>query len=193
MIRVAGVGPGDPRYLTEDVREQVQRAKVVLAFRRVEETLRPLRDDIQVVKTRAEILDWVQREEDLLILASGDPVFYGITDYLKREGVKLDAVHPGLSSIQYMCAKLQISWQNALLYSLHGREEEILCPEDKVLIFLTDRDHGPNHISRLLKEKGRKGTLYAGFDLSYETEKIKQISIGEEMEEQSSLAVVIVV
>lgn len=193
MITVAGIGPGDPKYLTVEVREAIEKAKCVLAFGRVGETLKNIRNDFIIVKRVEEVYKHSLENSELLILASGDPCFYGILEYLKAKGINVDEVLPGISSFQYMMGKLKKSWHNGKLMSFHGRTgnlEEVL--ESKLTIILTDSENTPSILSKKLHEIGARGNMYIGYNLSYEDEKIVKISIGEEVEDYSSLAVVVV-
>lgn len=193
MIKLAGVGPGNPKYLTMEVYYEIKKANQVLAFGRVADSLKEIRDDIVKVARVDEVLDHIKEWEEILILASGDPNFFGLSNYLDNKGVAIDEILPGLSSFQYMMAKLGKSWDQARFLSLHGREDEL----DKMIkwpltVILTDREHNPAYISKALGEKGLKGKLYLGFNLSYENEKILTCQIGQDVENISPLAVVVV-
>lgn len=193
MITVAGIGPGNPKYLTVEVREEIEKAKCVIAFGRVGETLRDIRNDFIIVKRVEEVYKHSLKNSNLLILASGDPCFYGILEYLKVKGINVDEVLPGISSFQYMMGKLKKSWHSGKFMSFHGRMgrlEEVL--ESKLIIMLTDSLNTPNVLSKKLYEVGARGNMYIGYNLSYEDEKIIKIKIGEEVEDYSSLAVVVV-
>ncbi len=100
---------------------------------------------------------------------------------------------PGISSFQYMMAKLGKSWQGANLLSLHGREENLdTIKKHKFSIILTDKDNSPSSISKRLYKLGIEGIIYAGFNLSYEDERIIKVNIGEALEDISPLSVVVV-
>lgn len=192
--RVAGVGPGNPKLLTVEVENLIRTSQNILAFSRVAETFKGLGGNrIKTIKTRLDILDFLAYGE-ALILASGDPMFYGIVDYLQREGVEIVEVYPGVSSIQYMAAKTQISWQDAKLLSGHGRKVDLeKLGDEKVLVFLTDQNNSPSIISKELKRHGYSGFLYVGFNLSYPDELIFKTRIGKGIDDISTLAVVIAV
>lgn len=193
MLIVAGIGPGNPKYLTCDVKMQIEKAKHILAFGRVANSLKVIREDIIEVNRVDEILSYIDEEKEILLLASGDPNFFGIVDFLKKKGLEIKEVLPGLSSFQYMMGKLQKSWQNANFLSLHGREENLeKIRSYKLSILLIDKDNTPNKISKRLYELNIKGKIYAGFNLSYDDEKIIIKNIGEEIEDISPLGVVVV-
>lgn len=193
MLVVAGIGPGNPRYLTCDVKEKIVNARYILGFGRVAKSFISIRDDIVEVNKVDEILKYIEDDKEILLLASGDPNFFGIVDFLKRKGIPIKEVLPGLSSFQYMMSKLQKSWDNASFLSLHGRTaslEDIL--DKKLSILLIDKDNTPNYISKELHRLGINGKIYAGFNLSYENEEIIIKNIGEEILDISSLGVVVI-
>jgi precorrin-6Y C5,15-methyltransferase (decarboxylating) len=94
----------------------------------------------------------------VVVLASGDPCFYGIgpllADRLGRERVR---ILPNVSSVQLAFARLGLSWQDAVVVSAHGRPLEGVLPmarrAPKVAI-LTDDRNTPAVIARALLEYG---------------------------------------
>ena len=193
MLTVAGVGPGNPKYMTVDVAEKIKNAEKILAFGRVGVSIKPIRDDYTQVNRVDEIIDFLNDEKNVLLLASGDPNFYGIVEYLKRKEISIKEVLPGISSFQYMMAKLKKPWQEAKFISLHGRSTELsLVKNYKLVVVLIDKCNNPSYISNELYNLGIRGTLYIGYNLSYEDEKIIKAEIGQNVEDYSSLGVVIV-
>ena len=92
-----------------------------------------------------------------------------------------------------MMARLQKPWQETKFLSLHGREDDLVKVKGyKLSIILIDKDNMPSRISKELYKLGIKGTIYAGFNLSYRDEKIIRKKIGDEIEDISSLGVVLV-
>lgn len=98
---------------------------------------------------------------DVTILASGDPLFYGIGRMLLEAFPKQKiSFHPALSSMQLCFARFAISWDDAHFVSLHGRSGKRmvsqLVKEPKVFVF-TDPKHSPDMIAgKLLQECGEK-------------------------------------
>lgn len=90
----------------------------------------------------------------MTVLASGDPLFYGIAKYLMNQIPKHHfEIFPNVSSIQLAFAKAKESWEDAAIVSLHGRPaEEILeaAREAKKIGVLTDEQNTPARIARLL-------------------------------------------
>lgn len=193
MIRVIGAGPGDIKYLTVEAYEIIKSSKCIAAFGRISKLAERIGASVIKVENVADILKIIGKVENLDILASGDPCFFGITEYLEKNNIKVDEVIPGLSSFQYMMAKLNKSWEGAGFVSLHGREADMLKKDLKGMsVILTDRHHTPRQISKMLYNMGISGKIYAGFNLSYPDEKIIVKNIGEDVENYSDLSVVVV-
>lgn len=193
MLTIAGIGPGNPKYLTMEVLDEIIAAEYILAFGRVAKTLSGIREDIVEVNRVDEISNLLKDRKDVLLLASGDPNFFGVVDFLKRKDLAIAKVLPGLSSFQYLMAKLEKPWQEAKFISLHGRSGDLaLVGNNKLSIILVDKDNNPSFISKELHKLNISGKMYIGFDLSYESEKIIKINIGQEVENYSSLGVVVI-
>lgn len=193
MIYLIGMGPGNIKYLTLDALEKIKSSSRIVAFGRLAKTVEELmRDTIKITKVE-EVLKYIDSEETIAILASGDPCFYGLLEYLKNKNIEVNEVIPGISSFQYMMTKLKKSWHNAVFISLHGREENIKKVINADLaVILTDNKNNPHTISKTLYERGMKGKIYVGFNLSYEDEKIVSANIGEDIEILRDLSVVVI-
>ncbi|OLN21953.1 cobalamin biosynthesis protein CbiE [Domibacillus antri] len=86
-----------------------------------------------------------------VVLASGDPLFYGIGAYLSGEMSAV--IEPQPSSVQLAFARMNESWQNAKIISVHGRPMTGLAQkidgEEKVAL-LTDETNSPDTIARYM-------------------------------------------
>ncbi|MHC1685791.1 MAG: precorrin-6y C5,15-methyltransferase (decarboxylating) subunit CbiE [Clostridiaceae bacterium] len=197
MVYIVGIGPGSREYILPAAVETLKRSDVILGFIRAIESVDFIEAKKQVEQSLSEILRYITENNDKIIsiVASGDPCFYGISDYIKKNYNGEIKIISGISSFQYLCSKLNKSWSNAYLSSLHGREEEFLekVKENKTSIWLTDKKNSPNNLcSKLLNER-IDARVYIGENLSYEDEKI---SIGNPEEfindEFSELTVIII-
>lgn len=193
MLTVAGVGPGNVEYITSGVIKEIQTAKNILAFGRVGESIKYLREDFTKITKVEQIVEFLNIGEDVLILASGDPMFFGIVEYLKKKGIKIHRVLPGLSSFQYMMAKLQMPWHDAVFVSFHGRDLDFShFNKNRLVVALVDKKNNPDFISHELYKSGIRGRMHIGYNLSYKDEQIIEIKIGDGVETYSNLAVVVV-
>lgn len=107
----------------------------------------PLATAIDAIRTTLQ-------EGNVAVLASGDPLFYGIGRRLLAEFPENTVqVYPALSSIQRACALFKIPWDDAKITSLHGRNSGhipgLLLSNQKNLV-LTDSDNSPDRIASQL-------------------------------------------
>jgi precorrin-6Y C5,15-methyltransferase (decarboxylating) len=94
-----------------------------------------------------------------VVLASGDPLFYGIgrllLEALPREQLLF---LPHVSSVQLAFARIKETWDDACIVSLHGRPMQALLPalrrcESKIAVF-TDARNTPAAIGAFLRQTG---------------------------------------
>ncbi len=89
----------------------------------------------------------------VVVLASGDPLFYGLGGYLvSMLGAERVVVHPHVSAMQVAFARLGQPWHAAALVSLHAKPIEDLKPPIErgatpISVF-TDETNTPNAIAK---------------------------------------------
>ncbi|MBW2690322.1 MAG: precorrin-6y C5,15-methyltransferase (decarboxylating) subunit CbiE, partial [Deltaproteobacteria bacterium] len=114
----------------------------------------------------APVVECLTKSEGLVVvLASGDPLFFGIGRYLLRNLPDADLEFvPNISSVQYAFAKIREPWDDAVFVSAHGRgmkgAVDQIVSHDKIAI-LTDEVNTPRAIANELIERGRGG--YAAY------------------------------
>ena len=188
MITLVGAGPGSRGSMTIDAVEAVRSADRVVAFPRLKESLGFIRNDIVEIRRISEVEDAVG-DDHLAVVVSGDPLFYGLAATLKRRGVEICRVVPGISSMQYFASKLQIPWHSMAFHSFHGREIDLdLLLKEKVSCVLLDKHYSLTDLSEGLKEKGVDGLIHGASYLSYENEILETKSIGESFNVEGDLA-----
>lgn len=90
-----------------------------------------------------------------VVLASGDPLFFGVGRLLLEAFPPEQLVfHPQVSAIQLAFSRLKLPWQDATLVSVHGRDEQQLIGavkrgDDKIAV-LTDGVLTPGAIAQLI-------------------------------------------
>ena len=96
-----------------------------------------------------------------VVLASGDPLFFGVGRYLLRNLPEEEFEFvPNVSSVQYAFAKIKEPWDDAVFISAHGRglkgAVDRIVANDKAAV-LTDEVNTPAAIAAELIERGRDG------------------------------------
>lgn len=125
-------------------------------------------------------------KKKMVVLASGDPLFYGIGKYLlskiPKEKVEL---LPYISAMQLAFSKVKESWEDATLLSLHAKPLENLFKtiernEPNKMGIFTDDENRPEIIAKSLLERGRNDyNTYICENLEGEDEKISFGSLEE--------------
>jgi precorrin-6Y C5,15-methyltransferase (decarboxylating) len=189
MIPVQVVGLGmSPADLTPKTLEIIRGAQVLVGGRRLLDYFPkhlamkiPLGKDPEGTLRQLPALAAAKR---VVVLASGDPNFYGIGPLVvKVLGAEQVVMHPNLTAVQAACARLKMPWQDATIISLHGRSWEPL--DDALglpgpLIIYTDQVHTPGEIARYLLDRGlTKSHLYVAEDLGQDTERVTWLSLAE--------------
>ena len=91
--------------------------------------------------------------DHVVILASGDPLLFGIGKYLQSEFGDQVTCISGVSSLQVACELTGLSLQDAQLVSLHGRPLNHLkrhLQPHRTLLILTDQNSHPQAIAKVL-------------------------------------------
>ena len=185
MITVVGTGTGAP--LTPDAEAAVAGAQLVvgarrhLAAARLPDTARrvvlgPLAPALDAIEQH---LEKHQREHQsehpgehqgehqpqsadqrrVVVLASGDPGFFGIVRALaERFGSERLDVRPGVSSVATAFARLGLTWDDAVVVSAHGRDMRTavnVCRAHPKVAVLTGPGAGPAELGAALRSSGR--------------------------------------
>jgi precorrin-6Y C5,15-methyltransferase (decarboxylating) len=192
MIPVQVVGLGmSPADLTPRAREIIQEAQVLVGGRRLLDYFPehlamkiPLGKEPEGTLRQLAPLAETRR---VVVLASGDPNFYGVGPLVVRVlGAEQVVIHPNLTAVQTACARLQMPWQDATVISLHGRGWEPLdaaLGKPGPLVIYTDPDHSPGKIARCLQARGlTQARVCVLEDLGQSTEQITWLSLAEVQE-----------
>jgi len=202
-IKVLAVGPGSPDYLPPVIAAQVEQCDVLMGGRRNLALFDiPGQEKIEITGKLAPVIEAIRsksQERRVGVLVSGDTGIYSILPRLVETfGQQALEVYPGVSAVQYMFARLGLTWHDARFFSLHGRELDdlpgLVASEKKVALF-TDQKNSPSVVCRALAEAGvRNKLVYVGEDLSYPEEKISSGNLEDFFEfKGSDLNLVVIV
>ncbi len=186
LIYIVGLGPGNTEYILKRATDILKEADYILGFERALKSLDFIYGEKVYMKKLSDldkfIIDKSEYENKIIcIVASGDPTFYGITNYIKNKTTMEFEIIPGISSFQYLTSKVKLPWNNAVLGSLHGRKDEFLkkVNENNMTIWLTDKENNPCELCKILHKNNVDCTVIIGENLSYDDE---VISIGKPKE-----------
>ena len=97
------------------------------------------------------------KEQSIVMLASGDALFFGIGSWLLRHGYPNLHWYPNVTTLQSACARIGKAWKDVQCVSLHGRPTGYLRGQLAAglsLAVYTDDDHSPTRIAQELVEVG---------------------------------------
>ncbi|MEU9189158.1 precorrin-6y C5,15-methyltransferase (decarboxylating) subunit CbiE [Streptomyces sp. NPDC048484] len=173
MITVVGTGTGAP--LPPDAEAALDRAGLVVGARRhlaaaalpdtaARVVLGPLAPALDAIERYLEKAEPAEEPADsgargrVVVLASGDPGFFGIVRALaERFGSGRLTVHPGVSSVATAFARAGLPWDDAVVVSAHGRALRTavnVCRAHPKVAVLTGPGSGPAELGAALRSGG---------------------------------------
>ncbi|SFM83282.1 precorrin-6Y C5,15-methyltransferase (decarboxylating) [Chitinophaga sp. YR627] len=117
-------------------------------------------------------------DEDIVIFASGDPLFYGFAATIQKYHPEADLqVSPYFNSIQLLCHRLNFVYSHVVNTSVHGRSwqelDQALLRQHQSIGILTDQVKTPAAIAARMLEYGYDNyVMYIGENLEGQGQKI---------------------
>jgi precorrin-6Y C5,15-methyltransferase (decarboxylating) len=186
-IYVIGIGHEGSTGLSPEARSRIAQAEVLAGGRRVLGFFPEfMGETIHVGANVPEVVAQLKacRAKRTVVVATGDPLFYGIGTALVAAFDKDELVFlPHVSSVQLAFARIRETWHDASIISLHGRPLESLGPllagRAAKIAVLTDRHNDPATIGRFVARHGAADdyTLWVAEDLGGASERVTQWSV----------------
>jgi len=201
-IYVIGIGY---KPLEKRAREIISNSSVILASNRLSEVFKgydefeTVKDKVKVINNVDETINFIKSQisnlkSRIVLLASGDPTFFGIGRRAVREfGKDMVEIIPDLSCIQIAFSRIKESWDDAFLMSLHGgphpekrrrlpyeiTDIPALLQKHPKIAILTDKQNNPSEIARILVQSEisnlkSKVIMYVCERLGYSDENISE-------------------
>ena len=202
-INVLGLGPGNLDYTLPVVLKEIEQSDIIIGGKRHIESLGKYAENKEYCYIKADlqrVLDFIEenRNKKISLILSGDTGFYSMLTFMRKhfDAKELNVI-PGISSIQYMFARISEYWNDAFISSVHGREVEYVqkLREFGKIGLLTDNKNTPQKIAEILIENGiEEAIIFVGENLSYENERILELSAKEmvKVEEKFEMNVVVI-
>ncbi|MEC7392786.1 MAG: precorrin-6y C5,15-methyltransferase (decarboxylating) subunit CbiE [Cyanobacteriota bacterium] len=193
MIDVIGTDAGAPASLPAPQQTLLRAAAVIAAPQRLQAALQDWLGDAKPElissddpRALVDILQTWHAEEPVVVLASGDPLWFGLGRILcDRIGAERLRFHPGPTSLQLAFARIGRPWQDADWVSLHGRDTEILAStlqkRPAALAVLTDPNQGgASSVQQMLRSSGLEAStdLWLCENLGHPDERVQLITPG---------------
>lgn len=157
-IKIIGIGDNGKASLLPIYTDWIRQCEVLVGGERHLQFFPEFQGEKVVVQGGlSELTARLQKEDrTTVILASGDPLFYGIGGYLATKLGNVE-IYPHLSSVQLAFSRIGEGWQDAYVTSIHGRSMKGLAQRidgrDKIAL-LTDDKNSPNELAKYLLHFG---------------------------------------
>ncbi|HIV62673.1 MAG TPA: precorrin-6y C5,15-methyltransferase (decarboxylating) subunit CbiE [Candidatus Butyricicoccus avistercoris] len=177
LFSIIGAGSGQPDGLTREALDTIKLCDALISTERLAKDLTSIAkitayETSKLAQTAISI-----KEEHIGILVSGDTGFFSVASSLNeklKEHGKVEMIC-GLNSMQMLCAKFGVSYQDACFLSLHGRKGSLLgaVSYNKKVIALTGGEQNAQRLCQTLAAAGLGDiTVSVGENIGSEHERI---------------------
>lgn len=179
-VACVGIGMGSLEGMTGEAVRACQEADVIIGAGRMLENTSFGKPVFQSYKPE-EIRDFCDSHLEygrIAIVLSGDVGFYSGAKKLLQAfagGAYEVKLLPGISSVVYLCSRLQMAWEDVKLLSLHGLEKNFVqhIKRNKKTFLLLGNGNPVAELCEKLQSYGLSKTeIYVGERLGYPEEKI---------------------
>ncbi len=209
MIDVIGTDAGAPASLPAAQQALIRAADHLAAPKRLQPALlhwlgsdQPELISSDDPRDLAASLEALPTTEAVVVLASGDPLWFGIGRSLSaRLGGAQLRFHPAPTALQLAFARIGRPWQDASWVSLHGRDPAVLATSlqqwPPALGVLTDpRQGGAETVRRILQSSGLEASysIWLCENLGHNSERVLQLKRSDPLPENlASLLTVLLI
>jgi precorrin-6Y C5,15-methyltransferase (decarboxylating) len=198
MLRfiVIGITDNPNPWFTPEVMEVIKHGKVFSGGKRHHEIMVPFLPDnaewIDITVPLDAVFEQYAHSpfllegqgEALIVFASGDPLFFGFANTIKRKMPEADIVlYPTFNSLQMLAHRLAMPYHDMRIVSLTGRPwpefDRALIERTEKMGVLTDKEHTPAAIAQRMVEYGYTDyTMHVGEHLGNPSkEKVTTLSL----------------
>lgn len=189
-ITLAGIGMGDKKNMTCEVVEAIKKADLLIGADRMLKAALEINKNAKTFSEyrSEEIAELVYKYEyeNIVIVMSGDVGFYSgakkLYKALEAKNINDINVLPGISTPVYMASKLNLSWEDMLLLSMHGRDCNLtdIVKYNKKVFVLSGGSESVSKICKTLTDNSLGYVkAYVGTNLSYPDETIISKTVSE--------------
>lgn len=162
-VAIIGISDSRHQWFPPQVVEVIRKGAVFSGGKRHHEIVESLLPEgalwIDITVPLSEVFEEYKKYDDIVVFASGDPLFYGFASTIIREmpECKID-VMPSFHSLQMLAHRMVLPYQDMHVVSLTGRPwdkfDEALIRGYEMIGCLTDRNKTPHTIMQRMLEYG---------------------------------------
>jgi len=189
MVHVIGTGMGDG-LISDRAHELIRDADVLvggdrLLWRFPNSRARRMTIKGPLVEMLQEVRQIVDGGERVVVLADGDPLFFGIGRHLLKvfKSQELE-FYPNVTALQAAASMIGLPWDKVKTVSIHGRADmwpllRAITFHDLVGIY-TGGEDGPSLVAKLLRSRGANAFQLIVFEnLGYKDQQIREFGLHE--------------
>lgn len=160
---VIGISDSRKQWFPSEVMDAIRNGSVFSGGKRHHEIVASLlpahAEWIDITVPLDKVFEQYEHYDHIVIFASGDPLFYGFANTVKRECTDIKMrVFPSLNSLQMLAHRMCVAYHDMHVVSLTGRDwqklDEALINGEKMIGVLTDRTKTPHIIHQRMTEYG---------------------------------------
>lgn len=163
---VIGIDDNQNQYFKPEILEVIDSHKIFSGGARHHEIVKPFLPEsyswIDITVPLKNVFEQYEKHDEIVVFASGDPLFFGFANTIKREMSKAEIIlFPYFNSLQLLAHKLVLPYQDMHIVSLTGRpwdkfDEALISGYDKIGVLTDNKEHTPSAIAERM--------LYYGYD-----------------------------
>lgn len=196
QIDVIGLGVAREAKLAEEALSALLAADMVIGSQRQLQVISQHSDQLMAKLVELPALSALKQrlqqepaDSRIAILASGDPLWYGIGRWMGKQFADEQVnYHPAISSIQAACHQLGLSLQDVEVISLHGRPVAKLrtrLRRNRTLVILTDQHSNPQALAQEAIDAGfADSQLHICEAMGYPQQQLRSFAVKELLKTQ---------
>jgi len=176
---IIGISDSRNQWFTPEVMDVISKGTVFSGGKRHHEIMEKYLPAqckwIDITVPLSDVFEQYKFFENIVIFASGDPLFYGFAATVQRECPECKIkVYPSFNSLQMLAHRINLPYQDMHVVSLTGRPwdklDEALINGESMIGCLTDRNKTPNAVWARMQEYGYDNyTMTVGENLGNES------------------------
>lgn len=163
LFHIIGISDNPDQELTRDAEAAIASGRVFSGGKRHYELMQSRLPEgarwIEITVPIADVFKRYKGHREIVVFASGDPLFYGFAASVQRELPEAEIkVYPTFNSLQMLAHHMLLPYQDMRAVSLTGRPwkdfQDALIRGEKLIGVLTDRTRTPSAIASMMQEYG---------------------------------------
>ena len=161
---VIGIDDNQSQYFNPEVLDIINNHSVFSGGARHYEIVKPLLSEssswINITIPLSAVFEQYSRYKEIVVFASGDPLFFGFANTIKREMPDAEIVlYPFFNSLQLLAHRLLIPYQDMHIVSLTGRawdkfDEALILGYNMIGVLTDNKEHTPSAIIQRMLDYG---------------------------------------